>query len=58
MLVALQQCQRGYENSREAAWNDISRGMAKAQPSYDDEAQIRAFWTEWQTRIERAGAAD
>lgn len=56
-VEALQLCQRGYENSREAAWNDISRGMAKAQPSYDDEAQIRGFWTEWQARIQRASAA-
>ncbi len=55
-VEALQQCQRGYENSREAAWNDISRGMAKEQPSYDDEAQIRAFWLEWHARIERSGA--
>ncbi|MEQ1807947.1 MAG: aromatic ring-hydroxylating dioxygenase subunit alpha, partial [Burkholderiaceae bacterium] len=47
-VEALQLCQRGYENSGEAAWNDMSRGMTKAQPSYDDEAQIRGFWTEWQ----------
>ena len=46
-VEALQQCQTGYDNAREAGWNDISKGMGRETPSYDDEAQMRAFWTQW-----------
>ncbi len=56
-VEALQQCQTGYENVREAGWNDISKGMGKAQPAMDDEIQMRAFWTEWSSRLTRANAA-
>lgn len=56
-VEALQQCQTGYENVREAGWNDISKGMGKAQPAMDDEIQMRAFWTEWNMRLTRANAA-
>ncbi|CAM5778473.1 MAG: aromatic ring-hydroxylating dioxygenase subunit alpha [Pseudomonadota bacterium] len=56
-VEALQQCQTGYENVREAGWNDISKGMGKAQPAMDDEIQMRAFWTEWNSRLTRANAA-
>lgn len=56
-VEALQQCQAGYENLREAGWNDISKGMAKEHPAMDDEIQMRAFWTEWNTRLARAGDA-
>jgi p-cumate 2,3-dioxygenase subunit alpha len=50
-VEALQQCQAGYQNEREAAWNDISKGMAKEVPSYDDETQMRAFWTQWNAML-------
>jgi len=53
-VEALQQCQTGYENMREAGWNDISKGMAKERPAMDDEVQMRAFWTEWNARLARA----
>ena len=43
----LESCQRGYTNAREAAWNDISRGMKKAEPATVDEYQIRVFWQRW-----------
>lgn len=56
-VEALQQCQTGYENVREAGWNDISKGMGKAQPAMDDEIQMRAFWTEWNLRLTRANIA-
>ncbi|HEY8708784.1 MAG TPA: RHO alpha subunit C-terminal catalytic domain-containing protein, partial [Burkholderiaceae bacterium] len=56
-VEALQQCQTGYENVREAGWNDISKGMGKAQPAMDDEIQMRAFWNEWNLRLTRANAA-
>jgi p-cumate 2,3-dioxygenase alpha subunit len=42
---------------REAGWNDISKGMGKAQPAMDDEIQMRAFWIEWNARIEQANNA-
>jgi p-cumate 2,3-dioxygenase alpha subunit len=50
-IEALEQCQRGYANNKELGWNIISRGMGKEVPSYDDELQMRAYWTEWQRRM-------
>ena len=50
-VEALEQCQRGFRNSSEAQWNDISKGMGKEDPSYDDEAQMRAFWSNWNEHI-------
>ena len=55
-VEALQHCQLGYENAREAGWNDISKGMAKKDQAMDDEVQMRAFWTEWNARLARAAA--
>ncbi|HEX5805789.1 MAG TPA: aromatic ring-hydroxylating dioxygenase subunit alpha [Macromonas sp.] len=46
-VEALQQCQAGYQNQREASWNDISKGMGKEVAAYDDEEQMRAFWRQW-----------
>lgn len=58
-VEALEQCQRGFENMREAPWSDISKGMGKAQVNYDDELQMRAFWMQWQQRTQAtAFAAD
>lgn len=51
-VEALEQCQRGFQNMKEVAWNDISKGMLKRQPAYDDEAQMRAFWTRWNEHIQ------
>ena len=49
---ALEQCQRGYRNMREAAWNDISKGMrARNPPMNDDEEQMRCFWRQWNQRM-------
>mgnify|MGYP000034589417 CR=1 FL=1 len=50
-IEALEQCQEGYRNLAEAGWNDISKGMTKERPSFDDEAQMRGYWTEWNRRI-------
>ena len=50
----LEQCQRGYANAREAGWNDISRGMKKAEPATVDEHQIRVFWQRWQSLVGQA----
>ena len=55
-VEALEQCQRGFRNSAEAQWNDISKGMGKANPSYDDELQMRAFWSNWNGRVFRVPA--
>jgi len=57
-VEALENCQRGYCNAAEAPWNDISKGMLKNAPSVNDELQIRAFWTQWQTRIGTAMPAE
>ncbi len=50
-VEALEQCQKGFRNSADAKWNDISKGMGKEIPAYDDELQMRAFWTEWNRRV-------
>jgi p-cumate 2,3-dioxygenase alpha subunit len=50
-IEALEQCQAGFANIEEAGWNDISKGMLKEGPSYDDEAQTRGFWNEWNRRV-------
>ena len=46
-VEALQSCQNGFANAGSAGWSDISKGMGKAEPSYDDELQMRVFWTRW-----------
>lgn len=52
---ALENCQRGYRNAREAAWNDISKGMPRVgPPKNDDEEQMRCFWREWRRRMSAA----
>jgi p-cumate 2,3-dioxygenase alpha subunit len=30
--------------------------MGKANPSYDDEAQMRAFWSNWNEQVFRVSA--
>jgi p-cumate 2,3-dioxygenase subunit alpha len=46
-VEALQSCQNGFSNAGSAGWSDISKGMGDPQPSYDDELQMRLFWTRW-----------
>ena len=55
-VEALEQCQRGFRNSTEVRWNDISKGMGKETPSYDDELQMRAFWSNWNRHVFEARA--
>jgi p-cumate 2,3-dioxygenase alpha subunit len=55
-VEALQMCQRGYHNMREAAWNDISKGLLRGPGALaNDEGQMRAFWREWNRRITAEG---
>jgi p-cumate 2,3-dioxygenase alpha subunit len=52
---ALENCQRGYRNVREAGWNDISKGMPRqGPPKNDDEEQMRVYWREWRRRMAAA----
>ena len=37
--------------SKEVGWNDISRGMKREVPQATDEAQMRAFWRQWNKLI-------
>jgi len=48
-LEALESCQQGF-TSGGVEWNDISRGMDRA-PQANDEAQMRAFWRQWQRQM-------
>ena len=51
-VEAIEKCQQGYAVGGEALYNDISKGMLRADgPAFDDEAQMRAFWREWDRRI-------
>jgi p-cumate 2,3-dioxygenase subunit alpha len=52
-LEALESCQQGF-SSGGVEWNDISRGMDRV-PQANDEAQMRAFWRQWQRQM--GGAA-
>jgi p-cumate 2,3-dioxygenase alpha subunit len=52
-LEALESCQQGFASGG-VEWNDISRGMAR-DPEANDEAQMRAFWRQWQQQM--GGAA-
>jgi p-cumate 2,3-dioxygenase alpha subunit len=51
-VYALEGCQRGFAAWRELSWSDISRGMGRAQPSSQDELQMRAFWRRWHALIQ------
>jgi p-cumate 2,3-dioxygenase subunit alpha len=48
-LEALESCQQGFRSGG-IEWSDISRGMDR-RPRHDDEEQIRAFWRQWQLRL-------
>ncbi len=48
---ALELCQEGFLNAKEVGWNDISRGMNREVPQATDEAQMRAFWRQWNELI-------
>ncbi|MBJ7575556.1 aromatic ring-hydroxylating dioxygenase subunit alpha [Luteimonas sp. MC1828] len=50
-VEALESCQNGFKNHRQVPWSDISKGMSKDVPSYDDELQMRAFWSRWNQHI-------
>ena len=63
-VEALESCQSGYQNAAEAGagWNDLSKGMEAGigvgqTASYDDESQMRAFWSEWHRRVSRTNPA-
>jgi len=51
-VEGLEKCQAGFKAQSMVPWNDISKGMLKEQASFDDECQMRAFWREWDRRIE------
>jgi p-cumate 2,3-dioxygenase alpha subunit len=57
-VEALECCQRGYRNQREAPWNDISKGMPRGSLARtDDEEQMRCYWREWDRRVVEGGLA-
>lgn len=57
-IEALERCQQGYRNIREAPWTDMSKGSLNAKElSMDHELQLRAFWSEWGRHIDNHAAA-
>ena len=49
-IEALESCQRAFAASREAPWNDLSKGLGRA-PDATDELPQRVFWLEWRDRM-------
>jgi len=48
----LEHCQKGYANSKETGWNDISKGMSPGfEITHKDELQMRVFWERWHERV-------
>jgi p-cumate 2,3-dioxygenase subunit alpha len=50
-IEALERCQRGFVAHDHAPWSDISRGMVRDRPMFNDELQMRVFWREWDSRM-------
>ena len=51
-VEAIEKCQQGYAVGEAAPYNDISKGMARGrEAAFDDEMQMRVFWTEWDRRV-------
>jgi len=50
-VEALESCQIGFEAGG-VEWNDVSRGMLRRPGNESDELQMRAFWREWNARIQ------
>ena len=44
-------CQQGYRATGGDGFNDLSRGMRRSAPLQTDEAQMRAFWRQWQHMV-------
>ena len=54
-IEALESCQRAFASSREAPWNDLSKGLGR-EPDATDELPQRIFWLQWRDRLmQRAG---
>ena len=54
-IEALESCQRAFAASREAPWNDFSKGLGREPDATDDQPQ-RLFWLQWRDRLmQRAG---
>ena len=59
----LELCQSGFETA-DVEWNDISKGFRagrehaarRAITHFDNELQMRAYWTRWDQLMSRAGA--
>jgi p-cumate 2,3-dioxygenase alpha subunit len=52
----LESCQAAYESSTQQ-WNDVSKGFTRGEDSqsgvnlFDNELQMRAYWTEYDRRM-------
>lgn len=50
-VEALESAQRGFATHKELPWSDISRGMASAVNTGQDELQMRTWWRRWDELI-------
>ncbi|MEZ1668978.1 aromatic ring-hydroxylating oxygenase subunit alpha [Pseudomonas aeruginosa] len=55
-VEALEACQNGFQNHQLVEWNDISKGMGLESPAYDDELQMRVFWSRWNQQMTQEDA--
>src|SRR3546814_19959132 len=50
-IEALELCQKGFANMREAPWYDVSEGMVPDTASWIAPGQMRSFSLEWPHRL-------
>jgi p-cumate 2,3-dioxygenase alpha subunit len=50
-IEVLETCQRSYAAYSDVEWNDVSKGMPLPEQGWEDEGQVRGFWTEWNRRL-------
>jgi p-cumate 2,3-dioxygenase alpha subunit len=53
-VEALESCQQGFQNFALAPLSDVSKGLGHEGDLYDDERQMRVFWSRWQQQLARA----
>lgn len=51
-VEALEKCQEGFRSRNVVPWSDVSKGMGRSEPAFDDEEQMRVFWREWDRRLD------
>lgn len=56
-VEALESCQNGFNNHKHVPYSDISKGMNREEPNYDDELQMRVFWSKWNEYMSKSNSS-